>query len=488
MARRRLALLSGALHPLGPAFLFAAALLAPATTARPQSTLQPKPITTPVRDAGTFNMATGTWTRASQVPALQGAFQLYDNTCQVGYYCPVPWGLDVKDSGRIPTAAQGGLADCYEIQGFQLAYCTYEEERIGVDLHYYTCFESCSDAYGDLCLPSIAFQLANLPGGASGGGQACWLVAFDLRNTTRTFGLYGDSWGVFDDDPNLDHFSWTFGFATPLSGEDGGPLVAGDPLQQLPTSAGICAGFGGGLEGQGTDHPGWGPSTGPGSGIGQLDRLGISCYGPSGCFWFGGYDTTPAQNPLASLYHKLWGEPGTECLDLCVVCDLSSTSFCWADQGNCPGGAVGHICAGCPHQAGPNGTGGARLSGYGSAQFSNDSFGLRLTHGPSSLGIVIQGANAISYPSGNPNLPDSSGLFCVSPQMRGNVEFTDLGPYGDEALIDDFQGMQFSATAEPPGDTTFYQFWFRDNMNPNANPGPNVEFNFSNAVEVAWIN
>jgi len=164
-----------------------------------------------------------------------------------------------------------------------------------------------------------------------------------------------------------------------------------------------------------------------------------------------------------------------------------SGSFCFGHDGNCPGGAAGAPGHGCPHGAGPDGADGALLTPSGNAQFSDDSFGFYLSSGPSSLGLLIQGASPINYPFGNPNVPNSAGLFCVTPSLRGNVELMNLGLGSDEAAIDDFQGQPFGATAQPAGSSTYYQFWFRDTGNPNANPAPGAEFNFSNAVEVAWI-
>ncbi len=161
--------------------------------------------------------------------------------------------------------------------------------------------------------------------------------------------------------------------------------------------------------------------------------------------------------------------------------------YCFGDSGNCPGGAIGAPLAGCPHLAGPNGAQGATLFPQGNSTFGNDTFSLYVSSGPSSLGIVIQGDSPIAYPNGNGSVPASAGLFCVAPQLRGYIEFTNRGAQSDEALIDDFQGQPFSATAQPAGLTTYYQFWFRDVGNPNANPGGGAEFNFSNAVEVFWF-
>ncbi len=160
----------------------------------------------------------------------------------------------------------------------------------------------------------------------------------------------------------------------------------------------------------------------------------------------------------------------------------------------CDGSGTGAICPclqvgladqGCPN-TNPNGNG-AKLVGSGNAQFSSDSFGLEITDGAfSKPGIIIKGASALSYPNGNPNVANSSGIFCVGPQLRGNVFFTDSN---GAATVTTFKGSAFGANAEPAGSTTYYQYWFRDPGNTCQNlPGDSAAFNFSNGVEVDWLN
>ena len=85
-----------------------------------------------------------------------------------------------------------------------------------------------------------------------------------------------------------------------------------------------------------------------------------------------------------------------------------------------------------------------------------------------------------------PLLPYSSGIFCVGPQLRGNVFFTDSN---GAATVTTFKGSAFGANAEPAGSTTYYQYWFRDPGNTCQNlPGDSAAFNFSNGVEVDWLN
>lgn len=458
---------------------------------------QPQPITSEVKDAGTYHVATGTWTRNADLVAMTGPSQLYDNTCTVGLFNGLGFGVSSIDSGRIPSSDDGGLADCYEVNCFQIGYCTYEPLVTSISIAFFDCYAACDD----LAAAPVAAVLAllNVPGGGFSREQGCWLVTFDMTNTTLTFNIGGNSDGIFENTPSTDHFGWAWEQIIPQTGSPAGPLIAGDPLGQFNMSCGAVdpAGQGGGVwsgfnsagQGAGTDHPGWGFAPGPGTGIGtELDQYALDS--PSGCFWFGGYGAS--LNPLASFYLKLWGNAGLGCGSMCGDPPGMSTSYCFGDTGNCPGGAVGNAGAGCPHGAGPNGAGGARLTPIGNASFSNDTFGFALNSGPTSLGILIQGPAAVGFPNGNANVPDSAGLFCVAPQQRGGIVFTpndslNAGDSDANLGITTFQGLPFGATAQPAGSITYNQFWFRDTGNPNANAGPGAEFNFSNAVFTNWV-
>jgi len=169
-----------------------------------------------------------------------------------------------------------------------------------------------------------------------------------------------------------------------------------------------------------------------------------------------------------------------------VSCEPNNGStFCDGSTGNCPCGAFGIPGHGCPN-TNPNGRG-ARLEGTGNARFSSDSFGLQVDDGAfGKPGILLAGAAAINYPDGNPNVFNASGIYCVNPSLRGEVFFTDGS---GSATISVLQGQPFGATAQPAGSTTFYQYWYRDPGNACQNaPGSAAAFNFSNAVEVSWIN
>ncbi|MFT7668433.1 MAG: hypothetical protein ACI8X5_001125, partial [Planctomycetota bacterium] len=82
--------------------LGAAGALVLASAASAQQTANASPITTKVQNAGTYHLATGTWTNNTTSTALVGPEALYDNTCSVGFYWGVPPGAVMHDSARLP--------------------------------------------------------------------------------------------------------------------------------------------------------------------------------------------------------------------------------------------------------------------------------------------------------------------------------------------------------------------------------------------------
>ena len=81
-----------------------------------------RPVTSPIKDAGTYHVATGTWTRAKSPTANMGSDTLYNNTCFPGYYYGLSSLQTMVDSGRLPstssTVVAAGTGDSYQITGF----------------------------------------------------------------------------------------------------------------------------------------------------------------------------------------------------------------------------------------------------------------------------------------------------------------------------------------------------------------------------------
>ena len=99
------------------------AISSPANAQLRRANLQP--VTSDVKDAGTYNVATGTWTRGASAATLAGPGVLYDNTCMVGYHVTLQEGDVITTSGRIPSTSSPsngssltGWADNYSITEF----------------------------------------------------------------------------------------------------------------------------------------------------------------------------------------------------------------------------------------------------------------------------------------------------------------------------------------------------------------------------------
>ena len=453
-------------------------LLLVSTATAQQSTSTPSPITTPVKDAGVYHMATGTWTRGAQAAALAGPEVIYDNTCEVGYYWGLADGDRMIDSGRLPSPSSPasptslpGLYDLYEVNGFTVGYCTFEPLVTSFDLSFIDCYTAC-DGGGVFPMPAITFNVINVPGGTAGGGQGCWVVTFDLDNGGTPFILYGDCNETYNNTASTDSFGWAWKQSIPTTGSDSGPIFAGDPQNHFPDSAGIaCAGLGGGTIGGGTTFVGAG--AGPGSGIGSTDQVEV-VDGPTapGCYWFGGYDTVTPQNPMSAFYLQLQGKEGIEDpppppLGLCLGDGTGAA---------CPCGNFGAAGAGCANSSG----GGASMVGSGSASMALDTLSLTIVGvNGAKPGLLIRGDNAAG---GGAGVAIGAGLICaVGGSQRSAVQVTDASGSTVYTTWDGVNGLGSVATIGVP---TLYQFWYRD---PMGSPCAGTDFNFTGGVSVTYI-
>jgi hypothetical protein len=440
--------------------LSAAGAMVLAGTAAAQQGLQPKPITAPVKDAGVYHVATGTWTRGVSAVALAGPEVIYDNTCTVGFYVGLPQGSDNADSGRIPSTnspstatSLTGLYDDYEVNGFTLAYCTFEPLVTSLGVGFYDCYNACDNAGAGYPTPTAAFNLVNVPGGTATGSQGCWIITFDLANTTLAFNLGGDCDGVYDNVASTDSFGWSWTQSIPTTGSAAGPLLAGDPLGLFNAS---CGGVGGGTTFVGA-------AAGPGSGIGNPDQF-EAAGSLVGCFWFGGYS---AANPYSSFYLQLQGDQGN------ATASNTGNAYCFGDGtgATCPCVAFGQPGEGCLNTTGTNG---AKMTASGNAYLSADTFQLDIVGVPGNKpGLLLRGINQIGNPVGD-------GILCTAGQSaRSQVQVTNAGA----TTFTTFQLQPFGATAFPGGQATNYQFWYRDPSNTCSGAG----FNFSNGWTVTYL-
>ncbi len=284
------------------------------------------PITVPIRDAGTLDLASRTW-RGPHAGARSSTV-VYDNTCTYwggAAYVAIEHCEDAYDEGRVPSTtspgAPPGAEDQNRIDGFQIAYCThFPTGTVDIKVSWWNhngggCLTG--TAQGAIVPPFyngatayVDLAGAGLPGDNQGGGNlACWAVTIDLSNTPNGgFCLESDGNGTWNG--GGDEFNWAFQHENPNSvfGPNG-PVIAAEPLvapfgacsYNLP-----C----------GTDLTTGAPC---GTGLGTIDSLwdnidGTALGGPvnpatcpngtvggTGCYTFGGWPI----HPFASLWLEM---------------------------------------------------------------------------------------------------------------------------------------------------------------------------------------
>ena len=126
--------------------------LAPAAFAQNDASSKPHPITSPIKDAGTYHLATGTWTRAKAPTANLGPDTIYNNTCLLYIYYGLSSLETMVDSGRLPSTNSGsvpgsvpGTSDVYGINGFLIAYCAFNAQ-VDLDVAHYECYSPASQS------------------------------------------------------------------------------------------------------------------------------------------------------------------------------------------------------------------------------------------------------------------------------------------------------------------------------------------------------
>lgn len=324
----------------------AAALLCGASYA--QQTINPIPVTSPVKQGPTINLRTGQ--RVPKAIAAQkraALFNCYTNTCVwtgAFFYTGSGNCETYVDEGIIPGGigdpnAPAGATTDNQIDSFTVGYCAnVATGTVDIKVAFY-------DTLGGQCggtapvipqaavpiAPTAYFQLpiAVMPGDGTPGGTGvnCWTVPILVGN--GGFCLQSDGDGVWDNVDDADRFNWAWQFDNPsISGQAAnGVLLAGEPLNSVAhgcTYSVPC----------GTTNPFGQPC---GTGFGQDDgfwtnvdgdlagdnvNTGVACVsapgGGTGCYWFGGYPG----NPLAGLWLEL-GSNGS-----CGGCTGSPLNYC----------------------------------------------------------------------------------------------------------------------------------------------------------------
>ena len=443
-----------------------ALLLASGAFAQTDATHKLAPTVQP-KDAGIYHLATGTWTRAKSPIAMIGTDVLYDNTCTVGIYLGASVGESFVDAIRLPSTSSPtnstsitGSSNTYEVDGFQIAYCT-GETNMDLDVAFYQAYAQCSDVAAILPTSNIA-TLAALPGiGGGTGSLACWFVTIDLDLTTEQFNMLADADGTFDGTASLDTGGWSFTSNTAqASGVAQGPITAGDPFGLTTGTA--CA------YGDGTF---WSGNTNTGTGLGTDDAFESNIGGAiNACFFLGGY---LSGNPYSSLYMQIIG-------DAAGTAPPTGTQYCAGDGngtacpcGNNNDGSANGGMAGCGNSVN---NAGSVLSAAGNPSVGGDTVvftadGLQNNQ----PGIFFRADNAVN---GGAGITFGDGLRCAG----GNVVRLGVFPANGSGVATSAAGI--AGAGLTAGDVKRYQYWYR---NPGGGGGAcGNAFNLSNGFEITW--
>jgi subtilase family protein len=198
------------------------------------------------------------------------------------------------------------------------------------------------------------------------------------------------------------------------------------------------------------------------SGAGRLDAAAaLELLEASDCDGNGLYDPSELAAD-ASLDLNLNGIP-----DLCEL----GTPFCFGEVGGpvaCPCGNHGQAGAGCANSSGF----GARTTASGSAMIAEHNLTLLVSGARAGQpGVFVQGLGLTA-------LPFKDGILCAgNPTER--LQFVTTSATGDAASTIDVA----TAGNVTPGDTAYYQLWYRD---PVVSPCGNGS-NFSSGFAIDWI-
>jgi len=456
-----------------------------------------QPITSPLKHAGVYHVATGRWTHGGTLANGSGPDIIYNNSCASVYYTGMLTTEKYQHRSRIPSLSgpttdsifygtsdtghrydeRPGCANSYNVNGFEVAYCSSHIGTIDWQYQFANSYTVCGA--GDM-VPTVTLNITGLPGGNSVGGQICWIIDLDVATGTTGFVLSADGDGTYNGPSTADQFGWSFNpTSTIIATDSTGPLIAGDFTWTGGVNTGPltpCTGTDGTI----WDRPVQDP-TEFGTGMSSLDAFrdtGTSISAPSGpgCYFFGG-------NPHGDFYLKLFGNPG------CPP-DDPLTKFCAPGVGGivtCPCGnpqVPAGATKGCNNFAG-GGTGGAILSGVGNPKISADTFGTSVTAGVgANVTVMFQGTtNTVNTRTG-------AGVRCVGGTLKrvykGNQAAGAIN-FPNNAVPWHTQSAAKGYTIVPP--ITLYYYAAYRNSAANGQPGcPGLTFGFNstNAGSTTW--
>jgi len=367
----------------------AVALLCTGAMAQTDISSRLKPITAPVKNAGTYHVATGTWTRHGSIANVTGPDTIYANDCAPVYFTSILSTEKYQHRSRIPSLSSPvvptivpgrpatdndsapGCANSYLVNGFEVAYCSSATITTDWRYEFASSFTLCGA--GDM-VPQYTVDITGLPGGTVTAAQQCWIVNLDISGgSAGGILLSADGDGTYNG--TLDEFGWSFNTTNAaLNGTSTGPLIAGDFTWTggPGTVSGVL------VPCTGTDGTIWDNPINlaeEGTGMGSLDFFrdtGTSISAPSGpgCYYFGG-------NPHADFWLKLYADPNCPPADpmneFCFP-GVDGVQSCPCSNASVPPNVAGDANdgtnRGCnnfgPTPAG--GTGGAALHATGNAE------------------------------------------------------------------------------------------------------------------------
>jgi hypothetical protein len=451
-----------------------------------------KPITAPIRHAGVYHVATGTWTLGGTMGNLVGPDTVYNNTCPTGYFAGMVGCETFEHRSRIPSTtspttdsvfygtsnsahrydSRPGCSDSYTIDGFQVGYCSSHVGTVDWEYGFASSYTACAAL--DM-VPQYTFTITGLPGGTSAGAQNCWTIDIDVSGLPGGgFALSADGDGVYNGGGS-DAFGWSLSPSNAVAADSTGPMLAGNVT---------WTGGSGSLQPcTGTDGTIWDVPVDlaeAGTGMSSSDFFRIStpspCTQAAGCYFFGG-------NPHADFFLKLYADTQCSQQPLTTFCapGVGGIVTCPCGNPQIPAGAT----KGCDNFVG-GGTGGATLSGAGVPSIALDSLVLYAqAEAPAgTVTVLFQGTTNTA------NARTGAGVRCVGGVLKrlyeadansGGLQF----PNTAVSVHDQSAAKGFPIV--PP--VTLYYYCAYRNSAANGHPGcPGLSFGFNatNAGSIAW--
>jgi len=460
-----------------------------------------KPVTAPVKNAGIYHVATGTWTRHSSIANVTGPDTIYANDCGVVYFTGILSTEKYQHRSRIPSLSSPvvptivpgrpatdndsapGCANSYLVNGFEIAYCS--SATIAVDWRYEFASSFTLCGAGDM-VPQYTIDVTGLPGGTTTAQQQCWIVNLDISGgTAGGILLSADGDGTYNG--TLDEFGFSMNTTNAaLNGTSTGPLIAGDFTWTGGTLSGPLTPC------TGTDATIWDNPINlaeEGTGMGSLDLFrdtGTSISAPSGpgCYYFGG-------NPHADFWLKLYADPNCPPADPMV-------EFCFPNFGgtrSCPCGnqpVPNDGTRGCnnygPTPAG--GTGGAQLHATGNAVTNAGTdlvFHVTGMQTPCTIVVLFAGSTTLS-----PGVQSGGGVRCMAglqtPRPYKSASGFNAGSIDFPSAQSNPNVNAWVRSNSPGAGTTknYYAAYRNPQLGSHPPCTPANAFNLTNAGAVTW--